>query len=393
MTTKTLRQLFGGVGTVLLAAALLTACSGTSATSTPATHGATGGQSTPGAPSGSAANPGQKPPLRGLIDMGIQTPYQSGQPFPVTDPNTLDAYAGAFSGIVVNESWSQLEPTQGVEQWAPLDQSLAAVSAWNAAHPSTPLGVKLRIFAGRSAPAWVTSQSGTVDLVVNKVREQVTVGKWWTPPFESAWHSFQLALAARYDADPLVRQVSVSSCSSSTGEPFVVSGGLSSQANLKAAGWTPQAQGQCLSGALSDYSGWKHTPITFAFNPLPTGQGPDATFMDQLMGDCAASASQGGPECIVGNNDLSPNIADSKYSGPAVAQMQHLQTGGNPPVVYFQTDGARLECPTIATGLTYHAQSIELWSPNGHYAGFSTQSAATLSQWNQALVSGGSVSC
>lgn len=340
-----------------------------------------------------AATQGEKPQLRGLIDMGIQTPYQTGQPFPITDPSTLDAYAGAFSGIVVNESWSQLEPEPGVEHWGPLDQSLAALAAWNAAHASTPLGVKLRIFAGRSAPAWVTSQSGTVDLTVHKARDQVTVGKWWTPAFESAWHSFQLALATRYDADPLVRQVSVSSCSSSTGEPFVVSGALISQANLKAAGWSPQAQEQCLSGALADYSGWKHTPITFAFNPLPTGQGPDATFMDQMMGDCAGSASRGGPQCIVGNNDLSPNIADSKYSGPAVAQIQHLQTGANPPVVYLQTDGARLECTTIASGLTYHARSIELWPPNGNYPGFRTQSATTLAQWNQALIAGTSLTC
>jgi hypothetical protein len=71
--------------------------------------------------------------------MGIQTPYQTGQPFPVTDPSTLDAYAGAFIGI--DESLSQLEPEKGVEPWGPLDQSLAAVAAWNAAHPLTPLSV------------------------------------------------------------------------------------------------------------------------------------------------------------------------------------------------------------------------------------------------------------
>ncbi len=385
------RHLIAAVGTALIVAVSLTACSGASITSTASKHAGAPLGSSPAATGDTPAAQAEKPQLRGLIDMGIQTSYQTGQPFPVTDPSTVDAYAGAFSGIVVNESWSQLEPAPAVEQWGPLDQSLAAVSAWNAAHPSTPLGVKLRIFAGRSAPAWVTSQSGTVTIDVHG--RQVSVGKWWTPPFEAAWHAFQLALAARYDSDALVRQVSVSSCSSSTGEPFVVSGALSSQANLKAAGWTPQAQEQCLSRALSDYSGWKHTPITFAFNPIPTSQGPDATFMNYAMSECAASASHGGPECIVGNNDLSPNIASSKYSGPVVAQIQQLQTGGNSPIVYFQTSGARLDCQTIATGLTYHAQSIEIWPPNGNYLGFSSQSATTLSQWNQALISGTSVSC
>ena len=390
MTTTSRRSRFGVVCSALIAAVLLAACNGAPVAST-ATRGSAPQGSTPAPSSGTSGAQGEKLPLRGLIDMGIQTAYQSGQPFPVTDPSTLDAYAGAFTGIVVNESWSQLEPAPGVQQWGPLDKSLAAVSAWNAAHPSTPLGVKLRIFAGRGAPAWVASQSGTVAIDVHG--RKVAVGKWWTQPFESAWHSFQLALAARYDSDALVRQVSVSSCSSSTGEPFVVSGALISQADLKAAGWTPQAQEQCLSGALSDYSGWRHTPVTFAFNPIPTGQGPDAAFMDQEMQQCAASAAQGGPECIVGNNDLSPNVANSRYSGPAVAQIQHLQAGASPPTVYFQTVGARLDCQTIATGLTYHAQSIELWPPNGRYLGFSAQSPATLSQWSQALISGVSPSC
>jgi len=370
------------VAVLTVVGVLLTACSGSSVPRAPST-----------APSTSApATLSSKPALNGLIDMGVQTPYQTGQPFPVTDPSTLDAYAGAFSGIVVNESWSQLEPTAGIEQWGPLDDSLAAVDNWNKAHPTTPLGVKLRIFAGRSAPGWVTVQSGTVTITVHG--RHVAVGRWWTPPFESAWHSFQQALAARYDANPLVRQVSVSSCSSSTGEPFVVSGALISQANLAAAGWTPKAQEQCLAGALSDYSGWRRTPITFAFNALPTPSGPNTTFTDQEMSSCASSAREGGPVCIVGNNDLSPVIAGSKYTGPVVAQISKMRAGPNPPIVYFQTSGPRLVCQTINTGLSYHASSIELWPPNGRYPGFSSQSSTTLSDWNKALIAGASsVTC
>lgn len=394
MTTPRHRRLPTLAG-ALLVAVLLAACgSGTppgsaSSTGAPPAGGSSGSASVAG--TGAPAVAGAKAALTGLIDMGVQTPYQVGQPFPVTDPTSLDAYAGAFGGIVVNESWSQLEPAPGAEQWAPLDQSLAAVAAWNAAHPSAALGVKLRIFAGHSAPAWVTAQSGTVTIDVHGT--PVTMGRWWTPPFESAWRSFQQALAARYDPDPLVRQVSVSSCSSSTGEPFVVSGARASQVSLQAAGWTPQAQEQCLAGALTDYSGWRHTPVTVAFNPLPTSQGPDATFMDQVMAQCATSASSGGPPCIVGNNDLSPDVAQAAYSGPAVAEMQHLRQGGTPPVVYFQTDGARLTCQTISTGLAYDAQSIEVWAPNGRAPGFTVVPAATLAQWNQALRSGTSLAC
>ncbi len=370
--------------TVLLAAAVAASCAAASGSTEPAGDHRL-------APPAAGAHAGEKPPLVGLLDMGVQTPYQLGQPFPVTDPDSLDGYAGAFSGIVVNESWSQLEPSSGRENWRPLDESLAAVSAWNAAHPSTPLGVKLRIFAGRSAPSWLTAKTKTVTISVHG--RLVEVGRWWTPAFESAWHQFEQALAARYDTNPLVRQVSVSSCSSSTGEPFVVSGARLSQRNLRAAGWSPQAQEACLSKALSDYSGWKRTPITFAFNPLPTGHGPDATFMDQLMDACASSARRGGPVCIVGSNDLSPSVASGRFSGPAISQIQKLEMGPDPPGVYFQTVGAEVVCQTIRTGMSYGAQSIELWPPNGRYLGFGAQSLATLLRWNQALKAGRTLTC
>jgi hypothetical protein len=376
---------WAGLGVALLATTSLVAC--TRSSTSAGTDGARSRSTSTIAP----VNLAQKPAFDGLIDMGIQTSYQTGEPFPVANPSALDAYAGAFSGIVVNESWSQLEPGAGVEQWGSLDQSLAVVVAWNGAHPATPLGVKLRIFAGRSAPGWVTAKSGTLTIVVHQ--RPVVIGKWWTQPFESAWRVFQHALAERYDTNPLVRQVSVSSCSSITGEPFVLSGSPLSRANLMAAGWTPQAQEQCLRGALSDYSGWKRTPITFAFNPLPTPSGPDSTFMAQEMRACAASASDGGPMCIVGNNDLSPASATANHSAPTFAEIAQLRAGPHPPDVYFQTVGAPVTCQAMAVATTYHASSVELWPPNGSYQGFAAESVNTLKSWNTDLASGADIIC
>lgn len=375
-----------GLGLAWLAAGtLLAACTG------PSSPTASAGKDRTTTPSTTAPAPTIKPALRGLLDMGVQTAYQTGQPFPTADPTTLDAYAGAFNGFVVNESWSQLEPVAGAEQWGPLDQSLAAVAAWNAAHPMTPLGVKLRIFAGRSAPGWLTAQTGTVTIMVR--HRTVTVGEWWTPPFESAWHAFQQALAARYDANPLVRQVSVSSCSSSTGEPFVVSGAALSQANLRAAGWTAQAQEQCLSGALSDYSGWKRTPVTFAFNTLPTSSGPDRGFTAQVMQECAASRAAGGPDCVLGNNDLS-SVAPSGGAGLTYREIATLKPqAGSGPDVYFQTVGPPLDCGAMAVATTYHASSVEVWPPNQGYQGFAAVPVRTLASWNVALAAGAPISC
>jgi len=381
----------GHFGTVMTALAIglttvtAAACGTAAGLSGTATPNATPGRST------------TKPPLTGLLDMGVQTAYQSGQPFSTTDPSILDAYAGAFSGIVVNESWSQLEPSPAVENWSPLDASLSTVLNWNQAHPTTPLGVKLRIFAGYSAPDWVVSESGPpVDIVTGrKGRSSLKViGRWWTTPFRQAWNSFQHALAARYDSNPLVRQVSVSSCSSSTGEPFVVSGNRSSLQSLAAAGWTPQLQEQCLDGALADYSGWKHTPITFAFNSLITSSGPNASIMTTIMQKCAASRVAGGPTCILGNNDLSSSAPSSRLSGPAYTEIASLEAHSeNPPTVYFQTSGAAVNCADIVTGLSYHTSSIELWPPNGHYRGFAAVPLATLKRWNGALTTGSKLAC
>jgi len=356
--------------------------------SAPASTPTTEAQAPPASSQGSG--PGaSKPPLLGIIDMGVQNSYQEDQPFPTINMSPLDGYAGAFAGVVVNESWQQLEPHPGVYDWTDLDNSLAAVSAWNAQHPSTPVGVKLRVFAGYSAPSWVTSQSGTVTEDVHGITVQI--GRWWTPSFESAWRSFQLALGAAFDSNSLIRQVSVSSCSSSTGEPFVVSGALVSQRNLQAAGWTPALQYTCLQQALGDYANWKTTPVTFAMNVLPGAigsQGRNVNAMDTIATACAQSKTSGGPTCIIGNNDLAPDISSTSASGPLVQEIQALYSEGVNPTVYFQTSGAPLTCSTIAMGLQYHAQSIEVWSPNGRGKGFTVIPPGTLASWNNALKSG-----
>jgi len=356
---------------------------------------ATSSTTTSGTFAGSA---GRKTPLSGLIDMGYQGPYSDDQPFPPTDPSALDAYAGAFSGIVVNESWSQLEPSAGVYDWAPLDTSLANVSAWNLQHPSTPLGVKLRVFAGQSAPDWVVALSGPkVTVTIGLHGEKtVSVGRFWTTPFRQAWSTFQHALATRYDSNPLIRAVSVSSCSSSTGEPFIVPvAGRVNSATLLGAGWSVQAQESCLQEALADYSGWHETPVTFAFSPLPTAPGFDQSFTNSIMADCASSGASGGPQCLLGNNGLSSQAPTSKAIGSTYAEIAKLEQTPEPdrPGVYFQTVGSPLDCQAMSVATAFHASSVEVWPPIGRLKGFSAIPAGTLAQWNQDLIQGHPITC
>jgi hypothetical protein len=329
-----------------------------------------------------------KMPLRGLIDMGVQTAYSLDIPFPTVDTGAITPDAGAFGGIVINEGWAQVEPSPAHERWRDLDASLAAVASWNTAHPSTPVGVKLRIFGGNTAPEWAKFRGGAPLTIVTKGISK-TFGRWWTQSYAHAWSSFQHALAARYDRNPLVRAVSVSSCATLTGEPFVMNLTKPAIQTMQAAGWTPQAQQRCLQGAVADYAGWVHTPITFAFNPYRTVVNgvatADPSVTTDIMRTCARSRDHGGPECVLGNNALS-DMAATGRSAVVYAEIDALWQATPAHVgVTFQTVSAEVDCGGIALAIDHHATSVELWPPHHHYEGFTAQPAGVLRQWDGAL--------
>jgi hypothetical protein len=338
----------------------------------------------------------QKQSLRGLVDMGVQAPYALDTPFPTVDTSAITPYAGAFGGIVINEGWAQLEPSAGHERWQDLDTSLSAVKAWNIAHPTAQVGVKFRIFGGNTAPDWAKSLGGSPITVVTKGISH-TYGRWWTNPYAKAWSSFQHALAARYDDNPLVRAVSVSSCATLTGEPFVMNMTRQAIQVMQAAGWTPQAQQRCLNGALADYSGWVHTPVTFAFNPYRTVTNgiatADPSLTIQIMRACAQSRTHDGPECVLGNNALSDTAVTGR-SGAIYSEIDALWRDMPGHVgVYFQTVGAGVDCASVALGITHHATSVEVWPPHLHYDGFAAVPRSTLRQWNEDLGRDSALSC
>ena len=390
------RSLFPLVFVVATSALLVSSCGGGSTSTSSTRQSSAPLASTTPAASTNSGSAGVKPTLAGLIDMGVQTSYQFDLPFPTVDTSAITPYAGSFAGIVVNESWAQLEPARGSENWGPLDASLAAVSRWNASHPATQVGVKLRIFAGNTAPNWAKTLRGPSVTIVTKGASK-TYGEWWTTPYREAWSSFQHALAARYDSNPLVRAVSVGSCATLTGEPFVMNLSEPAIQVMEAAGWTPGAQESCLEGALADYSGWVDTPVDFAFNPYRTvvaGKAVlDQSFTNQVMQACADSGSQGGPTCVLGNNGLSASAATDR-SGPVYTQIDTLwqETPGHVGV-YFQTVGSGVDCGAIQTAIGHHASGVELWPANHGYQGFAGIPSSTLAQWNEALRSGSSLRC
>ncbi len=335
---------------------------------------------------------GYKPLIVGLIDKGSEAPYHQGAPYPVVDTTNVAAQSPAFAGIVVNQTWSQLEPSQGTFDFSTLDASFAAVAAYNAQHAGAPLGVRLRVFAAYAAPDWAKTLGGTPITVPANLPTNTggTLGQWWMPGYRSAWAALQQALAGRYDTNPLLNEVAVSSCTTLTAEPFVMAPGTIRAAT--ADGWTTSAQQACLDGALSDYTPWTHTAIYYPMNPLAGSQ----TVTDEVMQRCVSSAAAGGPWCVLANNALSSVSATTGRSAPVYAEMNTLWTAnssGTP--IAFQMDGPNnaTYCAAIGVAVSYHAQSVELWPAVPGQPGFTTVPTTTLVAWSNALRNGTPPTC
>ena len=328
----------------------------------------------------------------GLVDKGSEAQYHRGLPYPVVDLTDVATRSPAFAGIVVNQTWAQLEPSQGQFDFSTLDASLAAVSAYNAQHADAPLSVRLRVFAAYAAPEWAKVLDGPSITVPANLPSNTggTLGQWWKPSYRSAWAGLQQALAGRYDNNPVLHEVAVSSCSSLTAEPFVIGGMVVALAN--ADGWSPSAQQACLDGALSDYSPWTHTAIYYPMNPLAGNQ----TITDEVMQRCATSQAAGGPTCILANNALSPVSATTGGSAPTYAESNALwRANGSTTAIAFQMNGPdnATYCAAIGVAVGDHGRSVELWPASPAQPGFTTVPTATLVAWGNALRSGTSPAC
>ena len=314
-----------------------------------------------------------KAPLRGLVSMGAYRFVGSGGD-PVNTLEPLDAKPGIFGGLVVIASWKQLQPTPDsrIGDDNVIDQALAMVRDYNTRNPAKPLGVKLRVWGGFEAPDWAKQIGGAPIDTVHRNKHR-TVGRFWSPDYRQAWASLQQQLAARFDKQPLIREVSVTSCMSFTAEPFFVPIEDTVMPLLRDGGFTDQAYKDCLTHALGDYAPWKQSRLVLSVNPLRTapGQGPgDPAFTEGVMRNCRQAV---GRRCVFDNHDLDTDLARPLYR--IYAYMKQLgpeiefQTGPTTPKDF---DG------TIAMGVSYGASSIELYQD---YGGFPLVPDDKLRQW------------
>jgi hypothetical protein len=319
--------------------------------------------------------PPMKRPIAGFIDMQTITWHNADDGRPAFNIANVSQFPGLFGGIVLNATWAEMQPQRGgALTTARLDQALKEVRQYNAAHPTAPLGVKLRIFAGNQAPEWAKAIAGG-PLTIQRNPQgcpsgncPITVGKVWHPQYIAAWRAFQGMAAAHYDPLPLIRSVAITSCTMQTDEPFVMPVG-----QPVPMGYTDAAGRACLRGAVDDYAAWRHTPIDLTVNVFSQIQagGIDMNFSVSVMDACRAKL---GRRCELGNHAFASNMR------PANVKMVAAIAARRGPI-HYQTEGPKAPgfdlAATVQAARKYNATALELW-PDAKFGGFTTLSMAEM---------------
>jgi len=297
----------------------------------------------------------QKPAIHGLVTMGRLNFLQDPAILPDNSMREPRTHPGVYAGAVINAEWAQLEPAPGRYDFAVIDQGLAALRAYNGQNPQAPMAAKLRVFAGPVAPDWAKRLAGG-PIAITVRRHPFTIGAAWSPPYRQAWRALQQALAARYDADPLLREVGVASCTTLTDEPFVIPLNKDNLPAMTQAGYSDSTMQACLLSALDDYAPWTQVALDFPFNTWRDSDGgklhrnPDFTLkvMDQAR-------QRLGPRLVLSNHGIGPQIGP--VEGPIVTEIQRL----GPPIA-FQSVRPTEDWPaTIATARQRGVTEMELW--------------------------------
>ena len=326
-----------------------------------------------------------KSPLRGLLSMG-DISFRDANGIP--DNSLTDIYAepAIFGGVVVNVTWAQLEPTQGTLVTTPIDQALANVRTYNAKYPNTPLGVRLRVAQGNDAPDWAKNLGGAPISVLHHqdVNRSITLGRYWTPAYESAWTQLQTMLAKKYDSEPLIHDVANSSCSSETDEPFIIPEDQLSLQALRTAGLTDAAYQACLLNSITQYQGWKTTGVEFPFNPFRESDSgkivQNSAITIQIMNQFR---SQLGARAVLSNHSMNPPTS-SHTEAPLLLVYSEIKKLGKP--INLQQEGPHDDwMADVAYGISSGASSIEIWDTQTAPK-FTSISTAELQQWSRSIL-------
>lgn len=340
------------------------------------------------APSAAAASSpvmqasGPKTVPTGLVVMGrLGFAFQSR----IEADHRLDALARRIDlvdGVAIAVPWDLLQPEAGKLDTSALDRALAQVSRYNEA-AKRPLWVRLRIFASHRAPTWVKQLSGgAVQVRTPHHDEALQIARFWTEPYRRAWRQLQTDLAQRYDANPLVRGVSITSCTSRADEPFILPLDRDSIDALHKAGFSDAAYERCLREAPDDYAAWRKTPLDYTFNPFHRTDGPRKVDPAVSIDVMESFRRQLGGRAILMNHGLTYPLHDRAQ--PIYAALKRL----GPPVALqmFAPDSSTWDA-AIGIGIQeFAADSIEIWpAVSPKFGGYESLPDGRLSGWSERI--------
>jgi hypothetical protein len=322
----------------------------------------------------------QKHPIRGLVTMGsLKFLHDGGEPADAM--GEVNARPRLFAAAVINVAWSQLEPRRGVFDFSVVDRTVGEIRTYDKHYSATPIVGKLRVFAGVEAPRWVKTMEGAPVSYSRKGVREVTLGRFWSDGYRAEWRRLQDTLAARYDREPLIGEVAVSSCSADTDEPFITPMNPRTLSALQAAGMTDAKRKACLMDIAVDYAAWKSTPLDLTINPFRDADSgaphDDVPFTRRMM---ALWRQKLGGRGVLANHALNappphqllPIYDELKRLGPPIA----LQTQ-SPKQITLEN--------AIAYGLAYTPTEIEIWTSD-LADGRGTMTNTQLKRWAVALV-------
>lgn len=316
----------------------------------------------------------KKQPIHGLVTMGdIGTVMHEGG----HSRNALreaNAHPGVYRAAALVLSWKELEPTEGKLDTSSIEEALDRVRAYNLKYPDTPLKAKLRIFAGWNTPEWAIAKSGGPLVLTDKLGT-LRIGRFWTAPYQRAWRQFQNLLAQKYDNNPLIGEVAVSSCATISEEGFILPMDPHNHQLLYDAGFNDRRHEACLLGAVQDYAAWKNTPIDYTVNPIRlTDETPwrlDYVFVRTVL---VAFRKKYGSRGVIANHGLAAPLLPRDV--PVVDLFKQL----GPPIA-FETVNTRVNWPeSVALGLQDGATDIEIWNTKDS-GGLANISYTELKQW------------
>ncbi len=139
------------------------------------------------------------------------------------------------TGVTIRQSWSALEPTEGVYNWSYLDDALATVAASGKT-------VLLRIGTQSGRPAWVTTAIKRAHgkfFTWNNYGVQTTIPVFWDPTLVAKKTAMITALGAHLTNNPALSIV-VASFANATSEDWNVPHTSTDVTNWLAVGYTTQ---------------------------------------------------------------------------------------------------------------------------------------------------------